>query len=89
NRGAVSWYDFALMAARAAGLDPAGVRPVTGAALGQVAPRPPQAALDSRRGRVMPTLEHSLARYIAERGPDVLPQPERAPADHRSEQRVA
>jgi dTDP-4-dehydrorhamnose reductase len=31
-----------------------------------VAPRPRYAALDSERGRVMPTLENGLARYLEE-----------------------
>jgi dTDP-4-dehydrorhamnose reductase len=64
NRGAVSWYQFACMAAEAAGLDTGLVRSVPGAALGQAAPRPGHVPLTSERGLLMPTLEHGLARYL-------------------------
>jgi dTDP-4-dehydrorhamnose reductase len=69
NEGAVSWSGFACMAAEAAGLDPALVQPVPGAALGWVAKRPRFSVLGSERGRVMPTLEHGLARYLGEHDP--------------------
>ncbi len=59
NRGHVSWHEFATMLAKAAGLDAnalavadAGDVPVT------------VTVLASERGRVMPTLEHGIDRYI-------------------------
>lgn len=76
NRGAVSWSEFAQLAAEAAGLDVSLVDAVPGAALGQVARRPRQAVLGSERGWPMPTLDDALSRYFAEIEPDVLPQPE-------------
>lgn len=89
NRGAVSWYEFALMAARAAGLEGAWIEPVPGASLGQTAARPARVALDSERGQIMPPLAHALARYVVQLGPDVLPDRERAVDLPCVEQRVA
>jgi dTDP-4-dehydrorhamnose reductase len=66
NQGAMTWAQLACAAAEAAGLDTALVHAVPGAMLGQVAARPPYAALSSQRGLVMPSLEHALARYIEE-----------------------
>jgi dTDP-4-dehydrorhamnose reductase len=66
NQGAVSWSALACMAAEAARLDTTLVQPVPGSTLGQIAPRPRYSALASERGRVMPTLEDGLARYLAE-----------------------
>lgn len=76
NRGAVSWAELAQLAAEAAGLDVSRVDAVPGAALGQVARRPRQAALGSERGWPMPSLDDALSRYFAEIEPDVLPEPE-------------
>ena len=89
NRGAVSWYEFALMAARAAGLEGAWIKPVPGTSLGQTAARPARVALDSERGQIMPPLAHALARYLMQLGPDVLPDRERAVDLPCVEQRVA
>jgi dTDP-4-dehydrorhamnose reductase len=66
NRGAVSWYELARLAAEAAGLDRGLVQGRTGLELGQVACRPRYSALDSERGTVMPTLEAGLERYLHE-----------------------
>jgi dTDP-4-dehydrorhamnose reductase len=73
NRGAVSWSELACMAAEAARLDRSLVQPVPGATLGQLAPRPRYSALASERGMVMPTLEHGLQTYMAERGAPASP----------------
>ena len=58
NQGQVSWHEFARMLAEAAGLDKdaVGLAPVTAA--------PGTTALTSERGRVMPTLEHGIHRYL-------------------------
>lgn len=66
NRGAVSWYELAQLAAEAAGLDRSLVHGRSGAELGQVACRPRYSALVSERGTVMPTLEAGLERYLDE-----------------------
>jgi dTDP-4-dehydrorhamnose reductase len=66
NRGAVTWASLASMAAEAARLDTRLVRPVPSASLGHIAPRPRFSALDSERGRVMPTLEDGIVSYISE-----------------------
>lgn len=66
NRGAVSWYELAQLAAEAAGLDRSLVHARSGAELGQVACRPRYSALESARGTVMPTLEAGLERYLDE-----------------------
>jgi dTDP-4-dehydrorhamnose reductase len=59
NQGAVSWFAFARLLAQAAGLDAESVRK---------APEASQAtritALASERGRVMPSLEHGIDRYL-------------------------
>jgi dTDP-4-dehydrorhamnose reductase len=67
NQGAVSWARLAQMAAEAAGLPTAGVKPCRACELGQRAPRPVFSALGSARGQVMPTLERGLERYLAAR----------------------
>jgi dTDP-4-dehydrorhamnose reductase len=66
NQGALSWAQLACAAAEAAGLDPALVQPVPGAALGQTARRPAYVALGSERGLIMPTFGDALARYLHE-----------------------
>lgn len=89
NRGAVSWYEFARVAARPAGLEGSLIEAVAGASLGQTAARPAREALDSERGRIMPLLAHALARYVMQLGPDVLPERELASVLLGVEQRVA
>lgn len=75
NEGAVSWADFATMAADAAGLDTGLVDPVRGVELGQSARRPRYSALASERGSIMPTLEDALRRYLDEVEAAVGPRP--------------
>lgn len=89
NRGAVSWYEFAVVAAREAGLEGSLIDAVSGASLGQTAARPARVALDSERGQIMPLLAHALARYVMQLGPDVLPERELASVLLGVEQRVA
>ena len=61
----LSWAQFARLVAAQAGLDPARIDAVPGAALGWSARRPPDASLDSRRGRMLPSLESAISRFVA------------------------
>jgi len=67
NRGAVSWGALARRAAEMAALDPGLVEECPPRAIGQVAPRPAYSALGSERGEILPALDESLERYLAER----------------------
>ena len=85
NRGAVSWAEFARRLARALDLDADLVVGVPGDTLGQAAPRPTYAALGSRYGALMPTLDSAIARFAAAVRPTlnvaaVKPPPARATA---------
>ena len=66
NRGAISWSEFACMAAEAAQLNAGLVQGLPSTAMGQAARRPRFSALGSERGILMPTLENGLTRYLAE-----------------------
>jgi len=66
NPGVVTWASFAQHAAAQGGLDPAGVQPRHGCALGFVAPRPSFTALSSERGNFMPAFEDALDRCFRE-----------------------
>jgi dTDP-4-dehydrorhamnose reductase len=68
NDGAITWWDFAVRAARLAGLDPGRVEACSSAALGCPAARPRYSVLASAHGRLLPDLDDSLARYFHERG---------------------
>jgi dTDP-4-dehydrorhamnose reductase len=61
NEGEVSWAGFALMLARALGLDENLIVPVAGESL--PAARPPHVPLRSERGWIMPSLENAVARF--------------------------
>jgi dTDP-4-dehydrorhamnose reductase len=67
NRGEVSWFRFAQLAAQAASLDVSLVKPVPSKHLHLVAPRPTYSALASEKGSLMPPLEDALARYATDR----------------------
>jgi len=67
NRGALTWAEFARLAAEMAGLDAELIEPRATESLGLAAPRPPFSALASERGSLLPSLEGALERYIAER----------------------
>ncbi len=60
NQGQVSWHAFAVELARQAGLDQGAVEPLDEHAPGTA----PNTALVSERGRVMPSLDHGIARYL-------------------------
>lgn len=66
NRGAVTWAEFARLAARRVGLDPSRVEARPHASLGLAAPRPAYVALGSERGSLLPPLDSALARYVEE-----------------------
>jgi dTDP-4-dehydrorhamnose reductase len=63
NEGALSWAEFAVRVARAAGLDERLVAAVPADALGWPAARPASVALASRRGRMMPSVEDAISRF--------------------------
>lgn len=75
NQGAVTWAEFARMAALAAGIDASLVQGRASSRLAQRAARPRYAALASERGRMMPPLSSGLARYLTS-----LEREPRAPA---------
>jgi dTDP-4-dehydrorhamnose reductase len=66
NLGAFSWWRFACLAAEAARLPTALIRPVNGASLGLPACRPRYSALRSERGDLADPLEAALERYVAQ-----------------------
>jgi dTDP-4-dehydrorhamnose reductase len=76
NQGGLSWAEWAVMAASRSGLDASGIDAVPARRLGQTARRPQRVVLGSERGKIMPSLENALTRYLAEAAPDVLPEPE-------------
>ncbi len=65
NVGAVSWYDWAVRLAEAAGLPRERIVRASAADLGWIAARPRYSVLGSERGQLLPSLEHALARYLA------------------------
>lgn len=79
NRGALSWHEFATLAAQAAGLDATLIDAVSPAG---AAARPHRVVLDSERGQLMPSLDDALSRYLAEAGADVLPASDEEPLLH-------
>ncbi|HEX2251062.1 MAG TPA: family 1 glycosylhydrolase [Gemmatimonadales bacterium] len=68
NEGAVTWAELARVAAVKAGLDPAGVVACHHDKLALIARRPGYSVLASDRGKLMPTLEQALDRFILECG---------------------
>jgi dTDP-4-dehydrorhamnose reductase len=67
NSGAVTWAEFARLAARLAGLDASLVVGRPARLLGLAAPRPAYSALASERGAMLRPLEEALERYVRER----------------------
>ena len=68
NQGQLSWYEFAVAGARAAGLDAQLVAPVSAAHLRYRAARPPFSALSSARGLLLSSLDAAIDRYVRESG---------------------
>lgn len=67
NDGAITWAEFARLAAEHAGYDPSLVNACPGEELCRAAPRPRYSALASERGRLMPPLDDALRRFFAAR----------------------
>ncbi|HJQ12625.1 MAG TPA: family 1 glycosylhydrolase [Gemmatimonadaceae bacterium] len=72
NDGALTWYEFAALAAERAGLSTARLvgRPMS--ALGLRAKRPRYSALGSERGKLLPNIEHGIDRWVTARRADQL-----------------
>jgi dTDP-4-dehydrorhamnose reductase len=68
NEGEVSWAEFARSIAAATGLDADLVRGVPARSFRWPARRPAYAPLATERGRLMPNLDHAIARYAARIG---------------------
>ena len=66
NDGAVTWAELAARAARLAQLDPALVQAIPTAQLHWAARRPPDTALATTRGKLLPPLADALERYLRE-----------------------
>ncbi len=66
NRGAVSWAEFAGLAAETASLDTRLIQPLPSSELGFVAQRPRYSVLGSERALLMPTLENAMFRYLGD-----------------------
>lgn len=82
NRGAVSWDEFARMAASLAGLDASMVQGEPTELMEQLARRPRFSALASERGQPMPSLESGLARYLEALEPDARQPARQLPTAH-------
>ncbi len=66
NRGAVSWAEFAHLAAETASLDTGLIQALPSSEFGQLAPRPRYSVLGSERAQLMPTLENAMFRYLGD-----------------------
>jgi dTDP-4-dehydrorhamnose reductase len=71
NTGAITWANFARLAAARAGLDPGLVEARPTAFLRLAAPRPVYSVLGSERAQLLPSLEDALGRYLNERDPRI------------------
>ena len=67
NGDALSWIELARRAAASAALDPATLFASHSSAGRHLAARPPNSTLDSRRGILLPPLQHAMDRYVAQR----------------------
>jgi dTDP-4-dehydrorhamnose reductase len=64
NEDPCSWAEFAQRVARAAGLDADLIDPLPGATLDQQAVRPRYVPLVSRRGKLLPSLDDAIERFV-------------------------
>lgn len=67
NASALSWADFAIRAAAAAGLDKNLIKSVATTQLSLAAKRPPYSVLGSEKGLLLPGLDDAISRYFSER----------------------
>jgi dTDP-4-dehydrorhamnose reductase len=67
NPGALTWAEFARLAANLAALDASFIDSRPTGDLGLTAPRPLYSVLSSERGLLLPPLENALSRYLHER----------------------
>jgi dTDP-4-dehydrorhamnose reductase len=67
NDGGASWAELARRAAALAGIEAGALDACMHAELGQPAPRPAYAVLGSERGRLLPSLDDALRRFIGAR----------------------
>ena len=67
NAGAVTWAEFAVRAARAAGMDESAIEGCDTRKMGLAALRPPYSVLATERGQLLPALDDSLERYLRDR----------------------
>jgi dTDP-4-dehydrorhamnose reductase len=79
NDGCVSWYDFAMAAARRSGREGSLIVPVGAADMGWIARRPLWSALGSTRGGGMPDFASAIDRFVEEGGWSVVRESERRP----------
>jgi dTDP-4-dehydrorhamnose reductase len=66
NQGAVTWYEFGRLVARAGGMSEDLVMPCSWREIWQPALRPSYSVLGSTRGWPLPSLAHGINAYIAE-----------------------
>ncbi len=66
NEDACTWASFAMRLAKASGLDESLVDHQAGATLGLLATRPAYVPLISRRGKLLPPLDHAIRRFAEE-----------------------
>lgn len=66
NEDACTWASFAVRLAKASGLDASLVDHRAGATLGALALRPAYVPLISRRGKLLPALDHAIQRFVEE-----------------------
>ncbi|MFC3077350.1 family 1 glycosylhydrolase [Phenylobacterium terrae] len=65
NEGAVSWAEFGQLIAATLDMDVDLVRGAPAAEFGWAAQRPPNVALGTERGQLLPSLENAIGRYAA------------------------
>jgi dTDP-4-dehydrorhamnose reductase len=67
NRGAVTWFELAQLAATRAGLDASTLDPCCSNTVPLPAPRPRYSVLGTTRGAYLPPLDDALDRYLVQR----------------------
>ncbi|SMC87741.1 family 1 glycosylhydrolase [Pedobacter africanus] len=67
NNGSISWYELALAVAKRGGLDGSNIQPISQYKLNLPALRPANSALETSRGKPLPSLEKGLDEYFHQR----------------------